>query len=83
MRALGNPPLVLPTHWDNFEVPFADPRAMRDGTGPGDNDVSLFVKEIRAVSHTTQVIVPKYFDPVSLRGVKHARKESIAQHRRK
>lgn len=81
MRALGNPPLVLPTHWDNFEVPFADPRAMRNLPGPGDDNMSLFVDEIRAVSPKTQVTVPKYFNPVSLRGVPHVQKHPITHER--
>lgn len=60
MRALGNPNIVLPTHWDNYFVPFDAPQ-----------DESLarlraFVDEIHAASPRTRVIIPKYFEPISL-----------------
>ncbi len=58
MRALGDPPLVLPTHWDQFNVPYSasQQRAIQR--------VQSFVAEVKAASPHTQVIVPKYFEPI-------------------
>jgi hypothetical protein len=58
MRALGSPAVVLPTHWDNYFVPFDAPQ---DTALPRLAD---FVREVHAASPTTRVIIPKYFDPI-------------------
>ncbi len=60
MRALGLPPLVLPTHWDNFTAPYgASPQREIEA-------LASFTREVRAASPRTRVIVPKYFEPVRL-----------------
>lgn len=60
MRDLGFPPLVLPTHWDNFMAPYgASQQTAIDA-------LQSFVQEVRAVSPKTRVIVPKYFEPIRL-----------------
>jgi L-ascorbate metabolism protein UlaG (beta-lactamase superfamily) len=60
MRALHFPALVLPTHWDNFFAPYeASQQASVDS-------VQSFVHEVRAASPKTKVIVPKYFEAISL-----------------
>jgi hypothetical protein len=58
MRALGFPPVVLPTHWDNYFAPFDAPQ-----------DTSLarlqgFVREVHVVSPKARVIIPQYFKPI-------------------
>lgn len=58
MHVLGNPPLVLPTHFDNHLEAIG--RAGTIGNLPG------FIDEVRAASPTTRVIVPKYFEPIEL-----------------
>jgi L-ascorbate metabolism protein UlaG (beta-lactamase superfamily) len=58
MHALGNPPVVFPTHWDDY------------GTKPRSEalkQVDTFVAEVRAASPKTRVIVPEYFTPTELR----------------
>src|SRR6266481_6852168 len=55
MRGLGFPPLVLPTHWDNFLVPYDV--SQRDSV----EALQSFVREVKAASAKTEVIVPKYF----------------------
>jgi L-ascorbate metabolism protein UlaG (beta-lactamase superfamily) len=57
MRALGNPPLVFPTHWDSWAT--ATEAAARD-------EVDRFAAEIRAASPRTRVAVPRYFEPMIL-----------------
>ncbi|HEV2400097.1 MAG TPA: MBL fold metallo-hydrolase [Candidatus Sulfotelmatobacter sp.] len=60
MRALHNPPLVLPTHWDNFLVPYGASQQ------PALDALQYFVKEIEAASPRKKVIVPKFFEPIRL-----------------
>jgi L-ascorbate metabolism protein UlaG (beta-lactamase superfamily) len=58
MHALGNPRIVLPSHWDDY------------GTKPrGDalKGVKDFAREIRAASPDTKVIVPEYFVPMTFK----------------
>lgn len=58
LHALGYPPLVMPTHWDRFNVPYDVSQQ------PAIDRLQSFIAEVKAVSPHTQVIVPKYFDPV-------------------
>lgn len=61
MRVLGNPALVIPTHWDNFLVPYgASQQSAIDA-------VQQFVKEVESASPNTNVTVPKYFEPITLK----------------
>jgi hypothetical protein len=60
MRDLRFPPLVLPTHWDNFFAPYGVSQQ------PSVDALQSFVQEIRAASPNTKVIVPKYFEPIPL-----------------
>lgn len=62
MRALHNPPLVLPTHWDNFLVPYEASQQ------PALDALQSFVAEIKSASPQTRLIVPKYFQPIPLPG---------------
>ncbi|HWY59530.1 MAG TPA: hypothetical protein VNZ03_34010 [Terriglobales bacterium] len=63
MRALHYPPLVLPTHWDQFLTPYdASQQSAIDA-------LQSFVQEIAAASPKTKVIVPKYFEPIPLEAV--------------
>jgi len=61
MRALGNPPLVLPTHWDRFNVPYDVSQQ------PAIDRLQSFIAEVKSASPTTRVIVPKYFEPIPIR----------------
>jgi len=57
MRALGDPPVVFPTHWDDY------------GTKPRSEalkQVGTFIAEVRTASPKTRVIVPEYFTPTTL-----------------
>jgi hypothetical protein len=60
MRALHYPAIVLPTHWDNFLAPYsASQQTNLDA-------LQSFVEEIATASPKTKVIVPKYFEAISL-----------------
>lgn len=60
MRALHYPPLVLPTHWDNFLVPY------QASQQPALDALQSFVHEIESASPKTRVVIPKYFEPIQL-----------------
>ena len=60
MRALHYPAVVIPTHWDNFLIPYEASQQ------PALDALQSFVQEIGAASPKTKVIVPKYFDAISL-----------------
>lgn len=55
MKALDNPPIVLPTHWDSYAN-----ATMKQSRG----EVEAFSAEIKAVSPHTRVIIPEYFKPM-------------------
>jgi L-ascorbate metabolism protein UlaG (beta-lactamase superfamily) len=62
MEVLHKPRVVLPTHWDNFELPFEDgPRDLSNVFGrPG--SLAAFVDEVRDASPRTRVVVfDKFF----------------------
>jgi L-ascorbate metabolism protein UlaG (beta-lactamase superfamily) len=60
LRALGYPRLVLPTHWDRFNVGYDVSQQ------PAVERLQSFISEVKAVSPRTEVIVPKYFEPVAV-----------------
>lgn len=60
LRALGYPPLVLPTHWDRFNVTYDVSQE------PAVERLQTFLVEVKAASPKTRVIVPKYFEPIAI-----------------
>ena len=58
LRALGNPRMVLPTHWDRFNVTYD---AAQDAAV---QRLQAFLAEVKVASRDTKVVVPKYFAPV-------------------
>jgi L-ascorbate metabolism protein UlaG (beta-lactamase superfamily) len=62
LRALNNPKVILPTHWDNFERPFSEgPRDLRDVFGDAGN-LDLWVRDVKRASPQSNVVVMKFFD---------------------
>jgi L-ascorbate metabolism protein UlaG (beta-lactamase superfamily) len=57
LRALGRPRIVIPTHWDQFNVPFGFPQAHAVIR------LQSFIEEIKAVSPESEVIVPEHLKP--------------------
>ena len=72
MRALGMPRLVLPNHWDDETLPFSDPNATGGAGGNATGGESIgrelkaFADEVRRVSPTSRVLIPRYFEPITL-----------------
>jgi len=61
LRATGYPRLVLPTHWDRFNVTYDVSQA------PAIERLQSFIAEVKAASPKTTVIVPEYFKPIDVR----------------
>ncbi|MGQ0467509.1 MAG: MBL fold metallo-hydrolase [Sporichthyaceae bacterium] len=64
--ALSHPAVLLPTHWDNFERPYADgPMDLRNVVGePGSLDT--FVRELKLASPTSRVVLLDFFETFTL-----------------
>ncbi|MEU0303016.1 MBL fold metallo-hydrolase [Streptomyces sp. NPDC006175] len=55
LRALGQPGVVVPVHWDNFEEPLSEP-PRRDPA----MDLDAFVALVHQESPTSRIVVPDY-----------------------
>ena len=56
MSALGNPLVVMPTHWDGYGY-----APLRDQSLAAAHE---FADEVTAASPKTGVIIPQYFEPI-------------------
>jgi len=61
LRAIGYPRMVLPTHWDRFNVTYDVSQQ------PARERLQSFIAEVKAASPKTEVLVPAYFEPITLR----------------
>lgn len=60
--ALGHPPVLLPTHWDNFERPYDDgPQDLRDIVGE-QGALDTFVRDLKRSSPRSRVVVLDFFE---------------------
>jgi L-ascorbate metabolism protein UlaG (beta-lactamase superfamily) len=65
LKTLGSPKLILPTHWDNWKLPLsAPPQDARNRLGDAGN-IDLFVKEVKQVSPSSQVVTMSFIQPFS------------------
>jgi L-ascorbate metabolism protein UlaG (beta-lactamase superfamily) len=60
LRALGYPRLVLPTHWDRFNVPYETSQEAAI------QRLQSFIAEVRTTSPKSRIMVPKYFEPITI-----------------
>jgi L-ascorbate metabolism protein UlaG (beta-lactamase superfamily) len=58
LHALGDPPIVIANHFDDFRGPPLD--------APIEPDLDEFTKEVEACAPGTRVIVPRHFAPMTL-----------------
>jgi len=61
LKAIGYPRMVLPTHWDRFNVTYDVSQA------PAIDRLQSFIAEVKAASPASVVIVPKYFEAIDVR----------------
>ncbi|MFI1395933.1 MBL fold metallo-hydrolase [Streptomyces sp. NPDC020681] len=55
LRALSEPDVVVPVHWDNFEEPLSGP-PLRDPS----MDLDVFIARVHRESPATRIVVPDY-----------------------
>ena len=60
MRALGFPPMVIPTHADNFQVPYGSPNAYRTQW------IEAFSEEVRLASPDSRFVIPRHLEALRL-----------------
>jgi L-ascorbate metabolism protein UlaG (beta-lactamase superfamily) len=60
MRVTGYPAVVIPTHADNFRVPYGSAQAYRTEW------VDAFAEEVRAASPGSRLIIPRHLEPIRL-----------------
>ncbi|HEX2458456.1 MAG TPA: MBL fold metallo-hydrolase [Vicinamibacterales bacterium] len=60
LRAIGYPRMVLPTHWDRFNVTYDVSQA------PALERLQSFIAEVKAASPKTDVRIPKYFEAIEI-----------------
>ena len=56
MRALGMPRIVFATHWDEQSFPYGADQDARL------REAAVFIKEVKAVSPRSRVILPRHFE---------------------
>ena len=61
LKAIGYPRMVLPTHWDRFNVTYDVSQA------PAIERLQSFIAEVNAVSPATVVVVARYFEAIDIR----------------
>ena len=57
MRLLGSPPVVMPTHADNFQAPYGSAVAVRTEW------IEAFAEEVRAAAPESRLILPRHLEP--------------------
>ncbi|MEU8203224.1 MBL fold metallo-hydrolase [Streptosporangium sp. NPDC049046] len=60
LKALDMPGVVVPVHWDNFEVALRNPPQADEKSK---KSLAEFVAAVRRVSPTTKVVIPDYLTP--------------------
>ena len=62
LESTGFPPIVLPTHWDNFRLPYGFSQQANV-----ERNLMPFLEAAREVSPATEVIVPVHLEPIVIR----------------
>ncbi|QWX83553.1 MBL fold metallo-hydrolase [Cellulophaga sp. HaHaR_3_176] len=62
LKATGLPKTIIPTHWDNFRVPYgySQEKAI-------DEKIKPFIKEVKAVSPEAKIIVPIHLETITIK----------------
>ena len=62
LNVTGHPPIILPTHWDNFRLPYG----FSQGAGVARNIVP-FISAVAAISPNSRVITPIHLETITVR----------------
>ena len=61
LSATGSPPVVLPTHWDNFRYPYGFSQQANI-----ERNILPFIEAARTISPGTTVITPVHLEPIKI-----------------
>lgn len=61
LKATGYPKIVIPTHWDNFRVPYSFSQS-----SALEKKIKPFIAEVQAASPNSKVITPVHLETISL-----------------
>lgn len=61
LTATGSPPVVLPTHWDNFRYPYGFSQQANI-----ERNILPFIEAARTISPGTTVIMPVHLEPIKI-----------------
>ena len=64
LEATGRPPVVVASHWDDFESPLVNPP--RPATADLARRLEAFERDVRRISPRSRVVRPRYLEPVLL-----------------
>ena len=62
LTATGSPPVVLPTHWDNFRYPYGFSQQANI-----ERNILPFIEAARTISPGSTVITPVHLEPIKIR----------------
>jgi len=62
LEVTGHPPIVIPTHWDNFRLPYGF--SQQAGI---ERNILPFIETVRTLSPRTTVITPVHLEPFLIR----------------
>jgi L-ascorbate metabolism protein UlaG (beta-lactamase superfamily) len=59
LKVTGYPPVVIPTHWDNFRLPYGYSQQANF-----DRNLAPFIEAVGAISPNSRVIAPTHLEPI-------------------
>jgi L-ascorbate metabolism protein UlaG (beta-lactamase superfamily) len=62
LRALSYPKVILPTHWENFDLPLSTPPEDARARFGDNANLDHWVKDVKRLSPKSKVVVLKYFE---------------------
>ena len=64
LKATGLPKIVIPTHWDNFRVPYGSAKAQEKAVN---DKIKPFIEEVKAASPNSKVITPVHLETITIK----------------
>lgn len=63
LKATGFPKIVIPTHWDNFRVPYGTTKGQEKAIN---DKIKPFIEEVMAASPNSKVITPAHLQSITI-----------------
>lgn len=64
LKATGFPEIVIPTHWDNFRVPYGFSKSQQTAV---EKKIKPFIEEVKAASPKSKVITPVHLETFTIK----------------